>query len=95
MATPNIKKDANGNYIVVGFEGNKFTQQQLDYADIQQQAAVLNGPQGDELRRTISSNPNASAGVISGLYKNGSIGSSKLVNAFAKIDEQTKADREK
>ena len=95
MATPNIKKDASGNYIVVGFEGNKFTQQQLDYADIQQQAAVLNGPQGDELRRTISSNPNASAGVISGLYKNGSIGSSKLVDAFAKIDEQTKADREK
>ena len=95
MATPNIKKDANGNYIVVGFEGNKFTQQQLDQADIEQQASVLNGPQGDELRRTISTNPNASAGVISGLYKNGSIGSSKLVNAFAKIDEETKAAREK
>ena len=95
MATPNIKKDANGNYIIVGFEGNKFSQQQLDYADIEQQAAILNGPQGDDLRRTISLNPNASAGVITGLYKNGSIGSSKLVDAFAEVDRQSKAAKEK
>lgn len=95
MANPNIKKDANGNYTIVGFEGNRFTQQQLDDVDIRQQAEILNGPQGDELRRTISANPGASAGVISGLYKNGSIGSSQLVKTFAKIDEQTKADKEK
>ena len=95
MATPNIKKDANGNYIIVGFEGNKFSQQQLDYADIQQQASILNGPQGDELRKTISTNPDASAGVISGLYKNGTIRSSELVNAFTEIDKQTRANREK
>ena len=95
MATPNIKKDANGNYIIVGFEGNKFTQQQLDYADIQQQASILTGPKGDELRNSISSNPDASAGVISGLYKSGSIGSSELVNALTEVDKQTKANREK
>ena len=95
MANPNIKKDANGNYVIVGFEGKNFTKQQLDYVDIQQQAEVLNGPQGDELRRTISANPNASAGVISGLYKSGSLGSSQLVKTFSDIDEQTKANREK
>jgi hypothetical protein len=95
VATPNIKKDANGNYIIVGFEGNKFTQQQLDYADIQQQASILTGPKGDELRNSISSNPDASAGVISGLYKSGSIRSSELVNAFIEVDKQTKANREK
>ena len=95
MANPNIKKDANGNYVIVGFNGNDFTKQQLDYVDIQQQAEVLNGPQGDELRRTISANPNASAGVISGLYKSGSLGSSQLVKTFSDIDEQTKANREK
>lgn len=95
MATPNIKKDANGNYIIVGFEPKKFTQQQLDYVDIQQQAEVLNGPQGDELRKTISSNPDLSAGFVSGLYKSGAIGSSDLANAFTEIDKQTKAEREK
>jgi hypothetical protein len=95
VANPNVKKDANGNYVIVGFEGNNFTKQQLDYIDIQQQAEVLNGPKGDELRNTISLNPSASAGVISGLYKNGTIGSSELVKTFADIDSQTKADREK
>lgn len=95
MANPNIKKDANGNYTIIGFEGNKFTQQQLDDNDLRQQAEVLNGPQGDELRRTISANPDASAGVISGLYKSGSIGSNQLVKTFSEIDKQTKADREK
>jgi hypothetical protein len=95
VANPNIKKDANGNYTIIGFEGNKFTQQQLDDNDLRQQAEVLNGPQGDELRRTISSNPDASAGVISGLYKSGSLGSSQLVKTFSEIDKQTKADREK
>jgi hypothetical protein len=95
VATPNIKKDANGNYTIVGFEANTLSQQQLDYIDIQQQASIISGPQGDELRKTISSNPNASAGVISGLYKNGSIGSSELVKTFAEIDRQTQADREK
>ena len=95
MANPNIKKDANGNYTIIGFEGNKFTQQQLDDNDLRQQAEVLNGPQGDELRRTISANPDASAGVISGLYKSGSLGSNQLVKTFSEIDKQTKADREK
>ncbi len=95
MATPNIKKDANGNYVIVGFEPKKFNQQELDYIDIQQQAEVLNGPQGDELRKTISSNPNLSPGVVSGLYKTGALGQSKLTDTFAEIDRQTKAEREK
>lgn len=95
MSTPNIKKDANGNYIIVGFEPKKFNQQELDYIDIQQQAEVLNGPQGDELRKTISSNPNLSPGVVSGLYKTGALGQSKLTDTFAEIDRQTKAEREK
>jgi hypothetical protein len=91
---PKIKKDASGNYIIEGTFDKQFTQQQLDYIDIQQQAEILGGPQGDELRKTISTNPTASAGIISGLYKNGSIGSSDLVKTFAQIDEQTKAQRE-
>ena len=95
MATPNIKKDANGNYVIVGFEPKKFNQQELDYIDIQQQAEVLNGPQGDELRKTISSNPNLSPGVVSGLYKSGALGTSKLTDTLAEIDRQTKAEREK
>jgi hypothetical protein len=95
VATPNIKKDANGNYVIVGFEPKKFNQQELDYIDIQQQAEVLNGPQGDELRKTISSNPNLSPGVVSGLYKSGALGTSKLTDTLAEIDRQTKAEREK
>lgn len=95
MATPNIKKDASGNYVIVGFEPKKFNQQELDYIDIQQQAEVLNGPQGDELRKTISSNPNLSPGVVSGLYKSGVLGTGKLTDAFAEIDRQAKAQREK
>ena len=94
MANPTIKKDAKGNYIVEGTIDRNLTQQQLDYIDLQQQAAVLTGSAGDELRKTISSNPTASAGVVAGLYQNGSIGSSKLVDTFIEIDAQTKAKRE-
>lgn len=94
MAYPKIKKDAQGNYIVEGTIDRNLTQQQLDYIDLQQQAEILTGPSGDELRKTISSNPSASAGVVAGLYKNGSIGQSALVDTFIEIDKQTKAQRE-
>lgn len=94
MDYPKIKKDASGNYIVEGSLNKTFEKQQLDYIDIQQQAEVLGGQQGIDLRKSISSNPTASAGVISSLYKNGSIGQSALVDTFIEIDKQTKAQRE-
>lgn len=94
MSYPNIKKDANGNYIVEGIKQPNFTEEQLNYNDILQQAETLTGADADALRKTISSNPNASAGAISALYKSGTIGSSKLVDTFIEIDKQTKAQRE-
>jgi hypothetical protein len=94
MAYPNIKKDANGNYIVEGIKEPNFAQEQLNYIDLQQQAETLTGPNADALRKTISTNPNASAGAVSALYKSGTIGSSKLVDTFVEIDKQTKAQRE-
>lgn len=94
MAYPNIKKDANGNYIVEGIKEPNFTEEQLNYIDISQQAETLTGVDADTLRKTISTNPTASAGAISALYKSGTIGSSKLTDTFLEIDKQTKAQRE-
>lgn len=94
MSYPNIKKDANGNYVVEGIQQPNFTEEQLNYRDILQQAETLTGADADALRKTISSNPNASAGAVSALYKSGAINSSKLVDTFIQIDEQTKAQRE-
>jgi hypothetical protein len=91
---PKIKKDASGNYIVEGSLNKNFEKQQLDYIDIQQQAEILGGQQGIDLRKSISSNPTASAGIISSLYKNGSIAQSSLTDTFVEIDKQTKAQRE-
>ena len=93
MGFPNIKKDANGNYYVEGIKEREISQQQFDYNDIVQSTQFLTGPQGDAARQAISQNPNVSAGVIAGLYKNGSIGSSKLVDTFIEIDKQTAAKR--
>ena len=94
MSYPNIKKDANGNYIVEGIKQPNFTEEQLNYNDILQQAETLTGADADALRKTISTNPNASVGAVSALYKSGAIGSSKLVDTFVEIDKQTKAQRE-
>lgn len=93
MGFPNIKKDANGNYYVEGIKEREISQQQFDYNDIVQSTQFLTGPQGDAARQAISQNPDISAGVIAGLYKNGSIGSSKLVDTFVEIDKQTAAKR--
>ena len=79
MAYPKIKKDAKGNYIVEGTIDRNLTQQQLDYIDLQQQAEVLTGPSGDELRKTISSNPSASAGVVAVSYTHLTLPTKRIV----------------
>ena len=81
-------------YVIEGSLSNGLSQQQLDYNEIYQKADLISGPDGDAARRNISANPNVSAGVISGLYKSGTIGSSQLTNTLADIDKQTKAQRE-
>jgi hypothetical protein len=95
VAYPNIKQDANGNYYVQGIQEANISQQQYDYNEIVQASQYITGPEGDAARKTISSNPNASAGIIAGLYKNGSIGNSDLVNTFLKIDKETADQRAK
>jgi hypothetical protein len=93
VSLPNIKKDANGNYVLEGIQEREISQNQFDYNNIVQQAQTLTGPQGDAARAAISKNTDISAGVIAGLYKNGSISSSPLVDTFVEIDRQTAAKR--
>ena len=93
MGFPNIKKDANGNYYVEGIKEREISQKQFDYNEIVQATQFLTGPQGDAARAAISNNTDVSAGVVAGLYKNGSIGSSPLVDTFVEIDRQTAAKR--
>lgn len=93
MAFPNIKKDANGNFYVEGIKEREISQQQFDYNNIVQSAQFLTGPEGDAARQAITQNPNISAGVVAGLYKNGNVGSSALVDTFVEIDKQTAARR--
>ena len=90
---PNIKQDANGNYYVEGIKERDITQQQLDYNELLQASEKITGPEGVVARDTIRNNPNASAGVISGLYKSGSIGDSKLVQTMLQIDQYTQQKR--
>jgi hypothetical protein len=94
VPNPIIKKDANGMYVIEGSLSNGLSQQQLDYNEIYQKADLITGAEGDAARKNISANPNISAGIISGLYKSGTIGSSELTNTLAEIDKQTKAQRE-
>lgn len=94
MTLPGIKKDANGNYVVSGIQDRVVTQTQTDYEEIVQASQMLTGAEGDRARALITNNPGASAGVVAGMYNNGAIGNSDLVNTFVQIDQQTKAQRE-
>ena len=93
MGFPNIKKDASGNFYVEGIKEREISQNQFDYNEVVQATQFLTGPGGDAARKAISSNTDISAGVIAGLYKNGSVGSSPLVDTFVEIDRQTAAKR--
>ena len=90
---PNIKQDANGNYYVEGIKERDITQQELDYNELLQASQKITGPEGVIARDTIRNNPNASAGIISGLYKSGAIGDSKLVQTMLEIDKYTQDKR--
>lgn len=94
MTLPSIKKDANGNYVVSGIQDRVVTQTQADYEEIVQASQMLTGADGDRARALITNNPGASAGVVAGMYNNGAIANSDLVNTFVQIDQQTKAQRE-
>jgi len=94
VTLPNIKKDADGNYIVSGVKEKEISQQQQDYNEIIQSSQTITGPEGDAARKLITTNPNASAGLVSSMYKNGSLGSSSLTDAFVAIDTQTQAQRQ-
>lgn len=94
MSLPIIKKDANGNYIVTGVKEREITQQQAQYNDLVQSSQTILGPEGDAARKLISSNPNASAGLVSSMYKSGMVSKNDLVDTFVAIDAQTKAQRE-
>lgn len=93
MGFPNIKQDTQGNYYVEGIKEREVSKNQSDYNEIIQSTQFITGPNGDAARKTISENSDISAGVISGLYKNGSIASSPLVDTFIEIDKQTAAKR--
>jgi hypothetical protein len=93
VALPNIKKDAAGNFYLEGIQEREISQSQFDFNEISQASQFLTGPNGDAARKAISSNADISAGVIAGLYNNGSIGSSPLVDTFVAIDKATQAAR--
>jgi len=93
VTLPKVVKDTNGNYVLESAHRD-ITQEQLDFNELNQSLQTITGPQGEAARLAITQNPNISAGVIAGLYKSGSIGTSPLVDTFVQIDQLTQAQRQ-
>lgn len=94
MATlPSVKKDKNGLPVLVGVQERQITQQQADYSDIVKASAMVTGEEGFRAREILRTNPNASAGIVAGLARNGAMPDNPLVKTLSEIDAQTQAQR--
>jgi hypothetical protein len=90
---PKVKLDANGLPVMAGVEERITTQNQADYTDLKKSMSLITGPQGYEARRMFAQNPEASAGLITGLAKSGSLASNPIVTTLAQIDKMTQDKR--
>jgi hypothetical protein len=90
---PKVKLDANGLPVMVGVNERITTQDQADYTDLQKSMSLVTGPQGYEARRMFAQNPEASAGLITGLAKQGALASNPIVTTLAQIDKMTQDKR--
>lgn len=94
MSLPKIGKDANGLPTLIGVEERQLTQEQADYSDTLKAAQLVTGPQGEKLRALLTTNPTASAGVVTSLAKAGAMPNNNLVNTLMQIDKQTQTQRQ-
>jgi hypothetical protein len=94
MSLPKVGKDANGLPTLIGVEERQLTQNQADYSDTLKAAQLVTGPQGENLRSLLKTNPTASAGVITGLAKAGAMPNNALVDTLIQIDKQTQTQRQ-
>ena len=90
---PKIKLDANGLPIMVGVNERITTQDQADYTDLQKSMSLVTGPQGYEARIMFAQNPEASAGLITALAKQGALASNPIITTLAQIDKMTQDKR--
>jgi len=90
---PKVKLDANGLPIMAGVQERITTQDQADYTDLQKSMSLITGPQGYEARRMFAQNPEASAGLITGLAKQGTLASNPILTTLAQIDKMTQDKR--
>ena len=90
---PKVKLDANGFPIMAGVNERITTQDQADYTDLQKSMSLVTGPQGYEARKMFAQNPEASAGLITGLAKQGALATNPIVTTLAQIDKMTQDKR--
>lgn len=90
---PKIKLDANGLPVMVGVQERITTQDQADYTDLQKSMSLVTGIDGYNARRMFAQNPEASAGLITGLAQQGALASNPIITTLAQIDKMTQEKR--
>ena len=90
---PGVKLDSNGMPAVVGVADRTLTQTQADYTDLQKSFSSLGGIDGYNARKMFNENPEASAGLITGLAKSGALASNPIITTLAQIDKMTQDQR--
>lgn len=90
---PKVKLDANGLPVMVGVQERITTQEQADYTDLQKSMSLVTGIDGYNARKMFAQNPEASAGLITGLAQQGALASNPIVTTLAQIDRMTQEKR--
>lgn len=90
---PKIKLDANGLPVMVGVQERITTQEQADYTDLQKSMSLVTGIDGYNARKMFAQNPEASAGLITGLAQQGALASNPIITTLAQIDKMTQDKR--
>lgn len=90
---PKIKLDANGLPVMVGVEERTTTQSQADYTDLQKSMSLVTGIDGYNARKMFAQNPEASAGLITGLAQQGALATNPIITTLAQIDKMTQDKR--
>ena len=90
---PKIKLDANGLPVMVGVQERITTQEQADYTDLQKSMSLVTGIDGYNARKMFAQNPEASAGLITGLARQGALASNPIITTLAQIDKMTQDKR--
>jgi hypothetical protein len=90
---PKIKLDANGLPVMVGVQERITTQDQADYTDLQKSMSLVTGIDGYNARKMFAQNPEASAGLITGLAQQGALASNPIITTLAQIDKMTQDKR--